>query len=193
MENLLGAFPCGEFLAASACPVRLAPGPQLTIITIQCSKSSYDAFQMLSNATPRGPRVSERTGLLGLPSPPTAPMDLQARADEAASLLKALANPDRLLLLCQLVSRECSVSELGASAGIEQPSLSQQLGVLRGERLVATRRQGKQVIYRIASPAALTVLEALFGLFCDPAQPTAAVKARSAGGSGRRRAGKKNA
>ena len=105
--------------------------------------------------------------------PPT--LDLQARAGEAAALLKALANPDRLLLLCQLVGGERSVSELGLSTAIEQPSLSQQLAVLRGERLVATRREGKQVIYRIASPAALNILDALCGMFCDtaPAAPDA--------------------
>jgi ArsR family transcriptional regulator len=104
-------------------------------------------------------------------------MDLHARAGEAAALLKALANPDRLLLLCRLLGGERSVSELGVLAAIEQPSLSQQLGVLRGERLVATRREGKQVIYRIASPAALTVLEALYGLFCEPAQASPSAKA----------------
>ena len=81
-----------------------------------------------------------------------------------------------------LVGGERSVGELGASAGIEQPSLSQQLGVLRGERLVATRREGKQVIYRIASPAALTVLEALHGLFCEPAQASVATKTGRAPG-----------
>lgn len=109
-------------------------------------------------------------------------MDLHARAGEAALLLKALANPDRLLLLCQLVGGERSVSDLGALAGIEQPSLSQQLGVLRGERLVVTRREGKQVIYRIASPAAMTVLEALYEVFCSPAQASAPTKAGRAPG-----------
>jgi ArsR family transcriptional regulator len=107
-------------------------------------------------------------------------MDLQARAGEAAALLKALANQDRLVLLCQLVSGERSVGELGLLAGIEQPSLSQQLAVLRGERLVATRREGKQVMYRIESPATLTVLEALYGLFCAPAKATSASKVDSA-------------
>ena len=126
---------------------------------------------MLINTSPRSHQVLKRTALLSPTSVPAALVtDLQARAAEAAALLKALANPDRLLLLCQLVGGERSVSELGELAGIEQPSLSQQLGVLRGERLVATRREGKQVIYRIASPAALTVLEALYGLFCIPAQ-----------------------
>ena len=126
---------------------------------------------MLANTSSRSRPVMKRTVLLDPSSAPTmSSVDLQARAGEAAALLKALAHPDRLLLLCQLVGGERSVGDLGLSAGIEQPSLSQQLGVLRGERLVATRREGKQVIYRIASPAALTVLEALYGLFCDPAQ-----------------------
>ena len=96
------------------------------------------------------------------------PVDFQERATEAANLLKALANPDRLLLLCQLVEGERSVTDLGMLSGITQPSLSQQLGVLRGERLVATRREGKSVIYRINSPAAMTVLQTLYGLFCKP-------------------------
>jgi ArsR family transcriptional regulator len=119
------------------------------------------------------------------------PIDLQARAGEAAALLKTLANADRLLLLCHLVGGESGVGELGASTGIEQPTLSQQLGVLRGERLVATRRVGKQVIYRIASPAALTVLEALYGLFCDPARASSASQAGPARRSAARRANNK--
>jgi ArsR family transcriptional regulator len=111
-----------------------------------------------------------RTGLLDPASVPfESSLDMRARAVEAAVLLKALANPARLRLLCQLVGGERNVSDLGVSAGIGQPSLSQQLGVLRGERLVATRREGKQMIYRLASPAALTVLKALYGLFRDPA------------------------
>lgn len=103
-------------------------------------------------------------------------IDFQARAAEAASLLKALANPDRLLLLCQLVGGERAVSELGELTRIVQPSLSQQLGVLRGERLVATRREGKNVFYRVASPAALKLLETLYGLFCE--EPVPAVQRR---------------
>ena len=136
---------------------------------------------MLTNTSSHSRPVAKRMALLDQSSAPTASsIDLQARAGEAAALLKALANPDRLLLLCQLVGGERSVNDLGVSVGIEQPSLSQQLGVLRGERLVATRREGKQVIYRIASPAALTVLEALYGLFCDPAQVSPSAKVGSA-------------
>lgn len=94
---------------------------------------------------------------------------LQARSGEAAALLKALAHPGRLLLLCQLVDSELGVSELGERSGIAQPSLSQQLGVLRAEGLVGTRRDGKRIVYRIASPAAVALLQTLHRLFCAPA------------------------
>jgi len=91
---------------------------------------------------------------------------LRANADAAGQLLKALGNPDRLLLLCQLAEGERSVSELEALLGIQQPTLSQQLGVLRREGLVATRREGKQIFYRIDSPPALAVINTLYQLFC---------------------------
>mgnify|MGYP000073575676 CR=1 FL=1 len=91
---------------------------------------------------------------------------LSSAADQAQQLLKALANRDRLLLLCQLVEGERSVGELEQLLGIVQPTLSQQLAVLRREGLVATRREGKQVYYRVASAEALAVLNTLYGLFC---------------------------
>ncbi|AJP48523.1 ArsR family transcriptional regulator [Rugosibacter aromaticivorans] len=91
-------------------------------------------------------------------------LDIQAMrlaATQANSLLKALANPGRLLLLCQLSQGEQCVSELEELVGILQPTLSQQLGVLREERLVNTRREGKQIFYSIASKEALAVMQAL--------------------------------
>ena len=91
---------------------------------------------------------------------------LRDNADAAGQLLKALANPDRLLLLCQLSQGESNVSELEELLGIGQPTLSQQLAVLRREALVETRRDGKQIHYRISSPAALAVINPLYQLFC---------------------------
>ncbi|MFN4236158.1 MAG: ArsR/SmtB family transcription factor [Vogesella sp.] len=91
---------------------------------------------------------------------------LHDNANRAASLLKSLANPDRLLLLCQLVAGERTVSELEKLTGIRQPTLSQQLGVLRTEALVSTRREGKWIYYRVASQEALSILETLYGLYC---------------------------
>ena len=97
--------------------------------------------------------------------------DMQAMrlaATEASGLLKALANPDRLLLLCQLSQAEHCVSELEDLLSIQQPTLSQQLGVLRKERLVTTRREGKQIVYSISSKEALAVMQVLYQQFCAP-------------------------
>jgi ArsR family transcriptional regulator len=102
---------------------------------------------------------------LNLPTP-TDLGRLDAAAGEASQLLKALSNRDRLLLLCQLTQEELSVGMLEARTGIRQPTLSQQLTVLREEGLVATRRAGKQVFYRIASRKALAVLQLLTTLYC---------------------------
>jgi ArsR family transcriptional regulator len=93
--------------------------------------------------------------------------ELRANAASAGALLKALANPDRLLLLCQLSQGERNVSELEQLLGIQQPTLSQQLAVLRREGLVTTRREGKQIHYRISSPEALAVITTLYQLFCE--------------------------
>lgn len=91
---------------------------------------------------------------------------LRESADAAGQLLKTLANPDRLLLLCQLSQGERNVGELEMLLGILQPTLSQQLAVLRREGLVDTRRDGKQVYYRISSPQALAIINTLYQLFC---------------------------
>ena len=99
----------------------------------------------------------------------TGNLDMRAMrlaATKAGGLLKALANPDRLLLLCQLSHGEHCVSELEEVLGIQQPTLSQQLGVLREERLVITRREGKQIFYSIASKQALAVMQVVYQQFC---------------------------
>ena len=83
-------------------------------------------------------------------------------------MLKVLGNPDRLLLLCQLTQGEFCVSELETRLGIQQPTLSQQLGVLRDEGLVSTRREGKQIFYKIDSPDATAIMGTLYQLFCQP-------------------------
>lgn len=98
---------------------------------------------------------------------------LRRSADSACRLMKALSNPDRLLLLCQLTQGEKRVGELEELVGISQPTLSQQLGVLREEGLVNTRREGKNIYYQIASPQALAVMNVLFEQFCGPSQAAA--------------------
>lgn len=100
----------------------------------------------------------------------TVPTDLakqmQDASLQASKLLKSLSHPDRLLLLCQLTQGEYCVGELEILVGVGQPSLSQQLGILRKDALVATRRDGKQIYYRIASDDALAVLQLLYQRFC---------------------------
>ncbi|WP_448681785.1 ArsR/SmtB family transcription factor [Pseudomonas nicosulfuronedens] len=105
------------------------------------------------------------------PLDPADALRLHQSAESACQLLKALANTDRLMLLCQLAQGELNVGELEVCTGIAQPTLSQQLAVLRREQLVETRREGKQVYYRIASQQALAVIETLYRLFCAE-QPT---------------------
>lgn len=92
---------------------------------------------------------------------------MHARATQASQLLKALANPDRLILLCHLSQHEMCVSELETATGVKQPTLSQQLTVLRNENLVETRREGKQIYYRVKSEVVLQLLQVLYQQFCQ--------------------------
>jgi ArsR family transcriptional regulator len=94
------------------------------------------------------------------------PAQLRNAASRAVGALKLLANEDRLLLLCQLSHGERCVSELEAQLDIRQPTLSQQLGVLRSEGVVATRRQGKHIFYSVSDPALLDILALLYRLYC---------------------------
>ena len=101
----------------------------------------------------------------------TSTLDLdkmKASASNACRLMKVLSNPDRLMLLCQLSQGEKRVGELEEILSIVQPTLSQQLTVLREEELVTTRRDGKNIYYQIASPQALAVMNVLFEQFCGP-------------------------
>jgi ArsR family transcriptional regulator len=91
---------------------------------------------------------------------------MRASAMQATSVLRTLANPDRLLLLCQLSQGEKSVGELESLLGIVQPTLSQQLGVLRQENMVNTRRAGKQIYYSVEDPKVLVILNQLYALYC---------------------------
>ena len=91
---------------------------------------------------------------------------MRTAAGEATLVLRALANEDRLLLLCQLSQGEKSVSELETLLDIHQPTLSQQLGVLRAEDLVNTRRDGKRIYYSIADQKVLALLGTLYEQYC---------------------------
>jgi ArsR family transcriptional regulator len=90
-----------------------------------------------------------------------------AQAEQAASLLKAMANSCRLLILCHLsVHAELSVSQLTERSNLSQSALSQHLAKLREERLVATRKEAQTVFYRLSDPKAQQLLALLHDLFC---------------------------
>lgn len=90
---------------------------------------------------------------------------LEGRAGEAAQLLKLLANDHRLIILCRLSDHEMSVSELLEHVDLTQSALSQHLAKLRAEGLVATRRDGQSIYYRLASPVAGRLVGALCELY----------------------------
>ena len=95
--------------------------------------------------------------------------DVQRMAGNAAratEFLKALAHESRLMILCILAEGEKSVSELEDMLSLRQPTVSQQLARLRGDGLVATRRDGKAIYYRLASEEARIVIGAVYDVFC---------------------------
>lgn len=94
------------------------------------------------------------------------PEIMRASAARAAAALRLLGNEDRLMLLCQLSQGEYCVGELEEQLGIRQPTLSQQLGVLRGEGVIAPRREGKHIYYSVADQDMLQVLKLLYKLYC---------------------------
>ncbi|MXQ06771.1 metalloregulator ArsR/SmtB family transcription factor [Alphaproteobacteria bacterium GH1-50] len=94
---------------------------------------------------------------------------MAASADEAAGCLRALSNPSRLLLLCQLVDGERSVGELENALDLGQAYVSQQLARLRGEGLVKAVRDGRIVRYSLADPRVVPLLQVLYEQFCNPA------------------------
>ncbi|MCA8880234.1 MAG: helix-turn-helix transcriptional regulator [Rhodobacteraceae bacterium] len=91
---------------------------------------------------------------------------MSSAADEASDLLKAMANRHRLLILCQLIGGEKSVGQLAAFLEIRDSTVSQHLALLRRDRLVAGRRDGQTIWYRIASEPAREVVSALYTAFC---------------------------
>lgn len=94
--------------------------------------------------------------------------DLTSRSEEVAGYLKVLANPARLLILCELNGAERSVSSLEAAVGLTQSALSQHLAKLRESGIVATRRDAQTIYYRLADPRAERIMATLYDLFCAP-------------------------
>jgi DNA-binding transcriptional ArsR family regulator len=91
---------------------------------------------------------------------------MAVHAEEAAQLLKSLAHPSRLLVLCRLVEGEATVSELQALGELSMSALSQHLAVLREAGLVETRRQAQTIFYTLADSPALEVMRVLHRAYC---------------------------
>lgn len=93
--------------------------------------------------------------------------ELARKAGEAAQLLKLLANENRLLILCQLAAaREMPVGDIADAVGLSQSALSQHLAKMREDGLLATRRDGQTIYYRIADPNAGKLLSVLKAIYC---------------------------
>jgi DNA-binding transcriptional ArsR family regulator len=96
------------------------------------------------------------------------PSEMSDAAGAASELLKAMANPHRLMILCQLVDAERSVGELAAFLGIRDSTVSQHLAILRRDGLVDARRDGQTVWYSIASAPARELVGVLYRCYCAP-------------------------
>lgn len=91
---------------------------------------------------------------------------IRPAADDATALLKALASPHRLMIVCALIGCEQSVGALAEALGVRETVISQHLAVLRRERIVSPRRDGQSIYYSITQPAARAVVDVLAGHFC---------------------------
>ncbi len=116
-----------------------------------------------------------RTRGVAKPGPSIAPFrelpdaaEMATHAVAAAELLKALAHPARLMVMCRLVDGEASVGELQQQVGLSMSALSQHLAVLRELALVTTRRQSQTIFYSLAEGPALGVMQALYKAYCAP-------------------------
>lgn len=97
------------------------------------------------------------------------PEAMRAHADDAARLLKALANRSRLMVLCSLAQGERTVGQINEGVPLSQSALSQHLAILRRDGLVRTRRSAQTIYYRLAEGPAGRIIETLHEIFCGPA------------------------
>jgi ArsR family transcriptional regulator, virulence genes transcriptional regulator len=99
---------------------------------------------------------------------------LQLRAGEAERLLKAMASRPRLMILCELLKGEQTVTALHEAVGLSMSAVSQHLARLRADGLVSTRRESQTIFYSLASPGATRMLETLYVIYCSPADASPA-------------------
>ena len=95
-------------------------------------------------------------------------MELQAKAGAVEALLKSVGNRNRLIVLCELLKGERSVTSLQSATGLSQSALSQHLARLRADRVVATRRESQTIYYALASDKVSRLIGLLYELYCAP-------------------------
>lgn len=91
---------------------------------------------------------------------------LEAASEEAARLLRALANPHRMMILCSLADGEKSVGELSARIDLAQSAFSQHLARLRADGIVTTRRESQRIYYSLCDESVLRLIRVLHDLYC---------------------------
>jgi DNA-binding transcriptional ArsR family regulator len=97
---------------------------------------------------------------------------MASHSEEAARLLRALANPQRLRILCMLVGQELTDGRINENLpDLSQSALSQHLAKLRDEDLVATRRGAQNVYYSLPPGPAQEIIAVLYGIYCGPPRP----------------------
>ena len=106
---------------------------------------------------------------------------LQSKASEAEALLKAMANQARLMILCELLDGERTVTELHQAMGLAMSAVSQHLAKLREEGIVANRRESQTIYYSLSSEAVEKMLAVLYDIFCAPSEKGAAKKRQRSG------------
>jgi len=109
-----------------------------------------------------------------------SPKRMQHAAAAASRLMAAMANDNRLMILCQLIEGEKTVGQLASLIGLSQSALSQHLARLRADKLVRTRRQAQTIWYSLHGNDARRVIDLLFSMYCVPNRKSAGARATAA-------------
>ncbi len=92
---------------------------------------------------------------------------MKSNAIEVAELLKFMAHPERLMVLCQLINGEVGVGQLQQSSALSQSAFSQHLTVLRKHRIIKARKASQQVFYSLADGRVAQLIQSLHRVFCE--------------------------
>lgn len=107
--------------------------------------------------------------------PPFSHDAMRNQSESASKLLKALANPQRLRILCLLIEQEMTVGQINEKIELSQSALSQHLAILRDKELVTTRKQAQTVFYQVTDGPVTEIIQTLHDLYCptDSSENTA--------------------